>query len=941
MPGTIPAEFMNPLRAFGQGMPPTGIRIIDVYLDIIAVDMAARRVPPPGISPDHPQVSPDWADPEAAFIRGRADRNEIPRTPQPTGGELLDVTWAFNQATGARPEQWEIDETPANQRGVEGGRSLPLDPLTDQLVFPINARLPSLNRQPGIIFVPVGWFPILGTIHLFGGQQIIGVAATPHGSVLVKYGDGACIYTQNPNNFADDRHMTANQSILRLNRAGDPNQDPEVLRVRAIMARLDQGYDQALNTNVWDPGTPVEQRQPPWLADDAKRRETLRKVIMAPEFKGYSNVRIRSILIRQENWRSPAGNGVELQARAPVDDDLGNPFQPAAFSQHVGGLRPTAVFCTSVGIDLVSCGHTIVEDVVVTDFRMGIGIRCRPRAIPGGSQFAYLNQVRHCRVENCFVGIFLQQILASDYGGENATRLAQALGFDSGGPNSSVIFRCHVRAEHQEGSPVPRAGVELGGRTCHLTFSTLEMPDNALACVISQYGANAIYRNRLAGGRFHMLCPPQPRWMAYTGDGEPFLHFRRLMGRNENAEQSMFLYYNRFVGPGNTPASPRMFTIEFPTSYRQFAEEPFGGAYSREAVLGFPRRLVDLWDQGQTGTGSKVSLDGTSEARSPQTEWTSTNLLNNSSFAADGMEVWRWRGINLNLPTVDVDALEFTGRAMEVRWDGPRANIPASAARVPIRLSQVLLPPRQDPQLGQYALFHGNRLVAGCWVHVDVVELVRVGFQLGGFAPISPGPANWRANKWLFVTAYIDVPGFDYPNMRTGELSAEQLGGFGLEFYIELNVSATTPPFVARFGAPQVNLGPELFPVGPTPLTQQARAAMKLARGFQSTELSRVHPGQRQGSSLIGIPSRLEKVFIDAEPAAEKQPSHFQVELLGEKGARPLCAFTVAPGGASEMTKGLSEEPALVPGDLVVTRLVGGPARAVDVYLQTVHSQVV
>jgi len=30
-----------------------------------------------------------------------------------------------------------------------------------------------------------------------------------------------------------------------------------------------------------------------------------------------------------------------------------------------------------------------------------------------------------------------------------------------------------------------------------------------------------------------------------------------------------------------------------------------------------------------------------------------------------------------------------------------------------------------------------------------------------------------------------------------------------------------------------------------------------------------------------------------------------------------------------------------VPGDLVVTRLVGGPPRALEIYLQMVHSQVV
>ena len=49
----------------------------------------------------------------------------------------------------------------------------------------------------------------------------------------------------------------------------------------------------------------------------------------------------------------------------------------------------------------------------------------------------------------------------------------------------------------------------------------------------------------------------------------------------------------------------------------------------------------------------------------------------------------------------------------------------------------------------------------------------------------------------------------------------------------------------------------------------------------------------------------------------------------------------VSPDGESEMSQPLAEEVPLSPGDLVVTRLVSGPARAVDVYLQLVHSQVV
>lgn len=51
--------------------------------------------------------------------------------------------------------------------------------------------------------------------------------------------------------------------------------------------------------------------------------------------------------------------------------------------------------------------------------------------------------------------------------------------------------------------------------------------------------------------------------------------------------------------------------------------------------------------------------------------------------------------------------------------------------------------------------------------------------------------------------------------------------------------------------------------------------------------------------------------------------------------------YEIGVGPKSEMIKPLVEEVSLAPGDLVVTRLISGPSRAVDVYLQLVHSQVV
>ena len=103
MPGIVPAAFVNRLRALGFSPPDRGIHVIDVYIDIIAPEMAARGDLPPGILPGYPAVPAELVDPEAEYIRSLDRDIETPRTPQPGGGHLLDVTWAFNQATGARP----------------------------------------------------------------------------------------------------------------------------------------------------------------------------------------------------------------------------------------------------------------------------------------------------------------------------------------------------------------------------------------------------------------------------------------------------------------------------------------------------------------------------------------------------------------------------------------------------------------------------------------------------------------------------------------------------------------------------------------------------------------------------------------------------------------------------------------------------------------------
>ena len=316
---------------------------------------------------------------------------------------------------------------------------------------------------------------------------------------------------------------------------------------------------------------------------------------------------------------------------------------------------------------------------------------------------------------------------------------------------------------------------------------------------------------------------------------------------------------------------------------------------------------------------------------------------------------------------------------MEVRFQPPAM---AGPQVIPIRFYQLLVHPmpgrhrvggvdRYDPTIeearrawAERSRYRGARLVGGVWVRSNQPVSVQLGFSHSAIPPppndaLQPGRVLWRTDEWVFLTGVLRVKDLDLPEWTTVPFTrTENLDQFAIGFYIEIRLTGTAGPLVVHFGAPQVNLGPDLFPLGPAAATGELQGAMKLARGPTTTQRTEIAAGQRQGSSLIGIPARLEKVFIDgpkdaspqggvapgrgeAEPAPDTKPSHFQVELLGEKDRRPLCEFTVAPNGTTEMTRPLEEEVPLSPGDLVVTRLISGPTRAVEVYLQLVHSQVV
>lgn len=105
MPGTGLADFFNPLRLYGEA----GLRAVDIFFDVILPELASSLDEPNALvsreQMDAVRQRGDrfFTDPEAFFIRPAVGRREQPTHPFPGGGSLPDITWAFNQATGARP----------------------------------------------------------------------------------------------------------------------------------------------------------------------------------------------------------------------------------------------------------------------------------------------------------------------------------------------------------------------------------------------------------------------------------------------------------------------------------------------------------------------------------------------------------------------------------------------------------------------------------------------------------------------------------------------------------------------------------------------------------------------------------------------------------------------------------------------------------------------
>ena len=807
MPGTGLADFFNPLRLYGEA----GLRAVDIFFDVILPELASSLDEPNALvsreQMDAVRQRGDrfFTDPEAEFIRRqlREVPGSQPTHPFPGGGELPDVTWAFNQATGARPGATELaNESEPDWRRQDGATTYILDPLSGRPIFPINANLPSLNRQPGIIFVPIGLFPILGTIRLYGGQQIVGVSAGPDGSRLVKYGDGACIQTHTPANVLDEPHLTTDDAMARATQ-----RDARVRiggLVTSLRERMDQMYrvESVAPVRPEDDPSPEDEPAPWWEPNEVKRRLILERSLLTGETRGWASVRIAGLAIDQMDWNH-ADPRFALNARPPFIDELSDLTRARGETVNTGGLRTEAIVYSSMGIELLSAGLSVVEDCAISGFRKGMGIRSRARTYSGGAQIAYYNQIRHCQVSDCFVGISLDATMSFGFVvtdqqsneetteggvGEHGTRTAAGLRGAQAGANSTAIFDCTISSSLPAAQV--RAGVELWSGTTWLYFCRILMAEGD--CILDAGSSCAYYRCELQGPRHILTATNTIMEQANQAQGTSQLQLVRF----QHARRSAFLeyfFYCRFLDSAGMDVQPVLQVMEFP-------ERPANAQPEIRA------RFVERVGASQANVMPTLSSELPGPTFSPQSGWTSENLLKNAAFdgtappaaearpalvrwpeaeAAGDPERWQWH-IFQPAPVVqavvaevrNLDEPAYVGPVLELRLDieammngAPTHELVVGDRDQRLRLFQELVPHIEQRSAGPVLQeawrrrnrIRGTRLIgaARVWANYPGAVAVDFGTGMSGSGNVAKS-FNWKPNDWLRVTTWRNVLDFDY-----------------------------------------------------------------------------------------------------------------------------------------------------------------------------------
>jgi hypothetical protein len=245
------------------------------------------------------------------------------------------------------------------------------------------------------------------------------------------------------------------------------------------------------------------------------------------------------------------------------------------------------------------------------------------------------------------------------------------------------------------------------------------------------------------------------------------------------------------------------------------------------------------------------------------------------------------------------------------------------------------------------SIIRGKRLVGSAWVFSNYARAAAVTFRQGGAIPAAAA-FNWRRDSWLRVTGVADPDGQDYPERIARErdaAAAERADDrdrfFELAFRIlvrppDPTIGLPPPRSSGRvlIGGPQVNLGPELFPLGPqfaSSETHRMTGAIELPVGFGSTLGLRLHD-RPTASTPIGSDCDLDRVRVVAGAS-----SAGRYKLVLERGSvhTLLGEFVIEGAGTTDVDETRIAKTNLRRGDIVTLAREDARPAPVEILLRT------
>ncbi len=785
-----------------------------------------------------------------------------------------DVTWAFNQASGAR---WEASHT------LDRMTPPPVAEDPEDQLYAINPDLPSLNRHGGTIYVPPGRYYIFGTIRLFAGQVLVGAspgADGEGGTELVKIGDGPCIEV-----------VPAVQWT-----------DTDELSVRDVMASFHEGKPRDPGDRVPKAvfGDPEGHR---WT--EAEREQAFRDVLLA-----LAPVRISRLRITQLDLPSLG----KTAPRLPVDI-LSALYKRPLFPREYDGRRDLIPF-TSMGIRLVNTHLGIVEDVAVEGFRNGCGVYAEV-ASPNGS--GYLGEILRTRVSSCHTGIFVARPYGPLFAKPRRDADGQLIagGFD-GTPTRASINDWLI--DDVEVLDCTASGIDLWSASSRVVSSIIRAGEPAprATCIRTLTNHHVIEACTLSTDGQHIEVLPESR---FSRDGLPD-QYRVTGGGSMHA----WILQNEFTGADGDASDPTAGALEL-TRIRRRGEDlapmPKRSLWSRSGASLVGGATVDTFgdDTSPPNTWTRHNLLANASLRE------GAPLLGGGPLPGwRSPEAWRWRRLEgapnqrrtfLREPNpgfvdgpraVPLERLlrpllhatnsspGFAGGAVSLKTQEQARQWEDGKLVQAVWLMQTLreqAPDGAEPSALQWAQFlrlRGHRLVASVWVRSESPGWsVRLGLrQQGAGAQRLHSRTYERIGEWQLLRVAMD------PAKETAddEYETASPAARGLDLVVEVLEPDSVLDAPLEIASPQLVLGPHQLLTGPALLTLgglgcepvQVYGPLALRHGFVTEVPVRLPERADVATAFVGIDGDLEALVMGARDSR----SDARVEICGTSGRHEI-----------------------------------------------------